>query len=109
MRRNRLAADFAAVKACDAADYRQPQSGAAGVGRPRNVNPMEALEDARHLLGRDSASAVLDGKANALPVRRARHDDGWRPGMANGVLHEIAQGLRDESSVASHMDAARRS
>src|SRR5688572_18572725 len=65
--------DRATVGLGDVLDERQSDAGAADVGSPRRLGPVEALEDLALLLARDARALIADDEAQ--PVADARQVD----------------------------------
>ena len=85
-------------------DDRQSQACAARGARARGVRPVEALEDAVQVVGRNPDALVLDVDLHHAAVG-ARGDS--HPGVIrrirDRVAHEIAQGREDLLAVADHL------
>ena len=68
------------------------------------VHAVEPLEDAVAMLRRDADAVVLDGEDRLSAARREREDDVGRAAVAQGVLHEIGEGVLHEPRVARDGD-----
>ena len=88
---------------------RQPDSGAASGGVARFLDPVEALEDMRQVLGRDAVTAVGD-RYQHLGAARLGAEDHASAGrrVAAGVLDQVAQHLGQVVRIGSHPQPRRR-
>jgi hypothetical protein len=88
----------------------QPEPGAAIVAAPGEVDPVEPLEDALLLGGRDADPAVGDRDLDVVVVAArhvvCRHDDpGPGVGIDHGVLHQVADRDAQLPGAAQHPTA----
>ena len=75
-------------------DDGEPEPGAAGVAGPRDVHPIEPLEDPGQVRIRDARAAVADGDADdAVLANGAELDGAVGGGVVDGVLDEVADGV----------------
>src|SRR5882672_10159134 len=77
-------------------DDRQPQAGASSFSRAAAIHAVEALGEARDVLGVDADPGVLDREFRA--VLRTPPDEAHlapRGGIANGVAGKVAEGAGD--------------
>src|SRR5690606_1245533 len=89
----------------DLADDREAESGPAELARAAGVDTVEALEDVRQVLGRNSNAGVADGQFGDRAV--AAQGDVDRPagrGVANGVLDQVPDQLAQPFSVSPDGD-----
>src|SRR5689334_15886800 len=92
-------------------DDRQAEAGALLGAAALNIDPVEALGDARDVLFGDAGTVVLDGDIDALfgaaSVARDRHRDApARLAVLAGVLQEVLEDLEKLVAVSRHVERA---
>src|ERR1035441_9982728 len=89
----------------DVLDDRKAQTGAPHLARPRLVHTIEALEDARQVLGRNPDTAV--GNADSHPASgqtAGLHPDFPAPAVElDGVIQQVHERLLQLDLVAHHL------
>ena len=87
----------------------RPEPGAAGLAAAGPVDPVEALEDAVEVAGRDADAVVGDHAARPIGRRVRPHLDGRAGvGVLHAVLEEVGQRRHELAAVAEHGEAPRR-
>src|SRR5690348_174764 len=96
-----------AMQVGDSAD--QAEAEAVAGSRPAAFSAVEAVREARQVARRDARSIILDRKKDAGfgTVGQPQTDECARWCMAQRVLHQVCESLRQEFLVAAHADAWR--
>src|SRR5690606_38980942 len=87
----------------DVADYRQAQTGAAGLSAASTIDPVEPFEDPLQITGGDARSVVRDRQVHpgTVGARREVHRTAGL-GVLHGVVEQVVGRGHELSAVAHH-------
>src|SRR6185312_786229 len=85
--------ELAAVPLQDVLDDGEPESGPAGGARAARIDAIEALREARNVLGRYADAGVGYGEMATVLIHPPAHLDGtFRRGVFGGVVDQVGEG-----------------
>ena len=87
----------------------QPETGPARRASTRGIDPVEAVEDARQVLGRDPDAVVGNGQGDDARAQQAHLGGDVAPGrrVADAVLHQVLDDADELVAVPPHRGGGR--
>ena len=84
------------------ADDREPESRSSLIARAAGVHPIEPLEDARYVLGRDADPRIAHVQPDPGVAEARPKSHGAVVRIAHGVLHQVAHHLAKRCRIGVH-------